>query len=272
MNHGINNTILYTACKIISKVSNGDETCQLRGTGFFTMNKCEMVFFITNRHMIDCNYRKETSYKLLSMQIYNKNHNKNTNLPSNLTIYDVGNLADVIFSPIFENDIACLPIIPKYLSIVSKDEGSDGKIAFHIPYSYYATDDEFQKLSICDFVAYPGFPDWYDNRNNNPILRVGTISSDPRFDYSVTDDYMGSVVAYEGFSYGGSSGSPIFALQKNFQVGGAIEAPTDFYRRTMLIGLNAGHFNDTFGNNNHSGISYFYKIKDVLDIIDKYSS
>jgi septal ring factor EnvC (AmiA/AmiB activator) len=34
-----------------------------------------------------------------------------------------------------------------------------------------------------------------------------------------------------------------------------------------MIGINAGHFNVP-ASKNHSGISYFYKIKDVLDVID----
>lgn len=95
---------------------------------------------------------------------------------------------------------------------------------------------------------------------------MGTIASDPRLSYSyVPGAPDASRIAYEGFSTGGASGSPVFAIQRGFQTGGAISASEGFYREVKLIGINAGHFSDQVG---HSGISYFYKSSAILDLID----
>ena len=50
MIHGINNTYLYAAKKIIAVCSNGTDVKSFRGTGFF-IEKDSEYFFITNRHM-----------------------------------------------------------------------------------------------------------------------------------------------------------------------------------------------------------------------------
>ena len=95
---------------------------------------------------------------------------------------------------------------------------------------------------------------------------MGTIASDPRLNYSCyPGEPIASRIAYEGFSTGGASGSPVFAIQRGFLTGDGISAPADFYREVKLIGINAGHFKDQDG---HSGISYLYKSSAIHDIID----
>ena len=95
---------------------------------------------------------------------------------------------------------------------------------------------------------------------------MGTIASDPRMSYSyITGAPISSRIAYEGFSTAGSSGSPVFAVQRGFRTGGGISAPSDFFREVKLIGINAGHFEDQIG---HSGISFLYKSSVIHDIIN----
>ena len=57
----------------------------------------------------------------------------------------------------------------------------------------------------------------------------------------------------------------MFALQKGFRTGSGISSPEDFYRETMVVGINAGHFS---GDEGHSGISYFYKSSAILEVIE----
>ena len=156
------------------------------------------------------------------------------------------------------NDVACIKA-PKVVGGMTVNST--------IPYSMLATENWIsEKLSVCDTIAYPGFPKWYDRQNNTPIFRMGTIASDPRFNYSCSPGApISSQIAYEGFSSGGASGSPVFAIQRGFKTGGAISAPDDFYREVKLIGINAGHFEDQIG---HSGVSYFYKASVIHDIIN----
>ena len=98
---------------------------------------------------------------------------------------------------------------------------------------------------------------------------MGTIASDPRFDYShIPGGPHASRIAYEGFSTGGASGSPVFATQRGFTVGGNLTAADGFYREVKVIGINAGHFPDQIG---HSGISYLYKSSAIIELIDSFT-
>ena len=132
-----------------------------------------------------------------------------------------------------------------------------------------ADSENFEKdLSICDSIAFIGFPTVYDHKNNMPILRSGVISSDPRLDYSFNGKDNGHVLAYEAFSTSGSSGSPVFAIQKGIKVGNGLEAPDGFYRPVMLIGINAGCF--WYGPNKvHQHLSYMFKSDQIIKLIDK---
>jgi hypothetical protein len=263
MNHGINNSFLYTACRIISKFSRGTDVAISNGTGFF-INKDNNGVLITNRHMVDIEYKDPKNlykgFKLIELSVDNRRINPATGLPTDIVDVKIDNFNEFIFPDIKENDIACLKNI--------KIQSSDVTIDFMIPYNIIATESKIkEKLSVCDFVAFPGFPEWYDKRNNTPILRSGVLASDPRFDYSIEKEFMGNCIAYEAFSFGGSSGSPVFAIQKGFPTGPGLKAPENFYREILLIGINAGHFDTKDGH--HSGISYLYKSSEIIKLLDK---
>lgn len=115
-------------------------------------------------------------------------------------------------------------------------------------------------------IAIIGFPDVYDHLNNMPVLRAGVVSSDPRLNYSHCNQYLGHRLAYEAFSTGGSSGSPVIALQKGFPLGEGLNAPADFYRPVKLIGINAGCVTQS---NVHQQMSYLYKSDIIRDLIIK---
>ena len=122
------------------------------------------------------------------------------------------------------------------------------------------------KLAACDRVALIGFPAGvWDVKNNLPILRSGVISSDPRLDYNNQLSSAGHVIGYEAFSTGGASGSPVFALQKGFQIDGDLNISDEFYRETRLIGINAAsvHMGD-----GHQQMSLMYKANYIMDLID----
>lgn len=259
MMHGLNNTFLYTAKKIIAKWSDGTNQAEFRGTGFF-IQKDSDFFLITNRHMVEPGY-SDAKYKGFHVTEFIVEHFENTNttgIPIAIKTTSIANWNEFVFHPNAHNDVACL-----------KDPKAVGGITIIAPISYSMLADDIwtnQRLSVCDTIAYPGFPEWYDRQNNTPIFRMGTIASDPRLNYSyVPGAPAASRTAYEGFSTGGSSGSPVFAVQRGFQTGGSITASEGFYREVKLIGINAGHFKDQVG---HSGISYFYKSSTIRELID----
>lgn len=259
MIHGLNNTYLYAAKKIITVCSNGTDNESFRGTGFF-IQKDSGFFFVTNRHMVEPGYNdpKYKGYTLIEFNIESYESFDSNNRPTTLKSASLVNFSEFKFDQNEHNDVACI-----------KDPSFVGGMTINapIPYSMLATDDWIsEKLSVCDSIAYPGFPDWYDRHNNTPIFRMGTIASDPRLNYSCFPGApISSQIAYEGFSIGGASGSPVFAVQRGFRTGGSISTSADFYREVKLIGINAGHFKDQIG---HSGISYLYKSSVIHDIIN----
>lgn len=261
MFHGLNNQFLYAAYKIsatfaddVGNVKSGVGTC------FFVMNRRGALCLVTNRHMLDITYKNNDKglggYSLRQIDVSGKIGRAGDNYPDGDMVISLA--PNVQFHADTDNDVAC---ITQLVTI-----GAGARIDYFIPYTLIATADAFQnKLTICDFLAFPGFPEWHDKAASRPILRTGTISSDPRFDYSYGDSVKGSCVAYEAFSYSGSSGSPVFAVQKGPKPGAGIDFPG--FRDLLFVGINAGHLKTA--HDSHSGISYLYKATAILDLIDQ---
>lgn len=262
MFHGLSNEILYAAYKItatfadaIGNIKSGSGTC------FFVKNIAGELCLITNRHVLDISYNNQVpephSYSLRKVVVSGKTGRRGDNFPVADLTFEV--LPEVSFHKNVRNDIACISPCRCYAVV-------DAVIDYFLPHSILATASDFeQKLSVCDFVAFPGFPEWHDKSASRPILRAGTISSDPRFDYSYEPLVAGACVAYEAFSYNGSSGSPVFAVQKGPKPGEGVLFPG--FRELMLIGINAGHLKTS--DKSHSGISYLYKSSAILELIDQ---
>lgn len=259
MIHGLTNQMLYSAKKLSVTLDNG---IIIGGTGFF-IKKDDELFLITNRHVVepwtaDKELKRHTitEFLLESFESFDT-----SGLPCGLATSSILNWTDFRFHPNEANDIACLKN-PKIKM--------EATINVPIPFELLATTEWLnKKLVVCDTIAYPSYPAWYDKRNNTPIFRMGTIASDPRLDYSCNpDESLSALIAYEGFSSSGSSGSPVFATQRGFPIGDGLTAPEDFFRELKVIGINAGHF--LVNEKNHSGISYLYKSSAILDIINSF--
>ena len=128
-------------------------------------------------------------------------------------------------------------------------------------------------------LAFIGYPEpFYDTERKAPVLRSGVIASDPRFNFE--EHTYGNCLAYEAFSLWGSSGSPVFATEKGFQVGQGLQATAGFYRELKLIGINSAFFpikkelpteqkpELTVKEEQHSGISLLYKSTSIIEAID----
>lgn len=272
MFHGFTNQLLYSAYKIeVYFYDNVGNRKAGVGTCFFVQNKSGKLCLITNRHVLDFAFRNPMpdaeKYRPKRIVV----SGKASSIPGNVPVSDISfELAPLVkFLDDSSNDVACITDF-----VVMASPGV--RIDYFIPYHMIATQNEFENdLSVCDFLAFPGFPEWHDKKANRPILRTGTISSDPRYDYSFQDAVDGACVAYEAFSFSGSSGSPIFALQKGPAPGIGISFPG--FRSLRFIGINAGHLKvterltalgDELQRRAHSGISYFYKSTVISDLID----
>ena len=261
MMHGLSNTFLYTAKRVITLWDTDLGQVETSGTGFF-VNKGNELYLITNRHVVDLTYAapKYTGATMIGCRCEGYESVSRDSLPSTYTTIHIKNYNAFVFHNNQYNDIACLKD-PESI------DGSPSRISLPIDYELLASKEKIDnKLTICDTIAYPGFPKWYDKKNNTPIFRMGTIASDPRVGYSANaSDPDADRVAYEGFSSSGSSGSPVFATQRGFPVGGSLKAPDGFYRPVMVVGINAGHYPSDEG---HSGISWFYKSSAIIELID----
>lgn len=260
MLHGLKNSFLYSAKKLNALCKKGNESINSQGTGFFIITADKQSFLITNRHVIDPGYSapQYKGFVLEELTIESYKSIDPSGQPLEFKKNSVKN-ANTYFDENQYNDIACLANLTLH-------EG----ITINCPIEYnLLADKEWinTKLTVCDSIAYSGFPEWFDHQKNIPIFRMGTIASDPRTDYCYRNgDPIAARIAYEGFSSEGASGSPVFATQKGFPVGEGLEAPEDFYREMKLIGINAGHYHSDKG---HSGISYFYKSSVIKNIIDR---
>jgi hypothetical protein len=238
----------------LGKVIKGHGTC------FFTQNAKDQFFLVTNRHVLDKNYKESTgkykSFKPFKIIVEGK-ANAPDGKPEKVQKMEIAGY--LRFANDDNNDVAVI----SDMKIVA---GDNAHLNYFVPYQLIATQKDFEtNLDASDFVAFPGFPEWHDQKQNRPIMRFGTIASDPRYNYSDNKDVNGDCLAYEAFSFGGSSGSPVFALQRGVGEGGAITSSNS--RKLLFIGINAGHLKAQ-ADGSHSGISYLYKSNVILEIID----
>ena len=262
--HGLNNNFLYAVSKVRVQFENGNlpNVIQSKGTGFF-IQKEDKVYFITNRHVLDPERIKDAAgqgYKMYQVFIDHRNFESTSQKPL-AEEYLVKNCT-FTFAANEYDDLACIS------GIELASEPTVPRVV--IEYDLLATSDLFHSsFSICDLLAFIGFPsNQYDSIHNLPILRSGIISSDPRINFPIAGTDQGNAVAYEAFSTGGASGSPVFALQKGIQLGEGLKGPDDFYRPVKLIGINAGHKKDP-QSGIHTQLSYFYRSDQIIALIEK---
>lgn len=267
MFNGLSNAHLYTASRIGVNVTLRDGTqVNNTGTAFFVQNRNKEVCLVTNRHVLDPGYSEPSgkfrgaSLTGVWVESFLAQGGDSSKRPNQRLVVDVQlALSPIKFAADYHEDVAAF-IGPKILT----RSGGTASVDFYVEASYLADDVWIEEnLSVCDFVAFPGFPTWHDKLEGRPILRTGTIASDPRSNYSDVPEPRGRRIAYEAFSFGGSSGSPVFATEKGFRGGGGLVVTG--HREGRLVGINAGHLQGPQGV--HSGVSYFIKSSSVLDLI-----
>lgn len=273
MYSGLNNDFLYSVVYLEATFSNQvDEDKVFLGTGFFVQCPDKSIAIVTNRHLLDIGY-KEFKYKTIGYQLkqitgWFRSKDPISNLPEKINHFGTNLFSNLIFGHCNE-DVAVL----KNLQLYFVGGSSEPVIVdYFIPGDFLAETSFFhdKNTSVGDMLAFPGFPEWHDQKNRRPILRMGTIASDPRFSYSGNVNLSsGELVAFEAFSYSGSSGSPVFALQKGYKIN---NNPSQNFRELKLVGINCGHLtiNRTEQRNEeglHSGISYFLKSTHLLSLL-----
>lgn len=217
-------------------------------SGFILEVTPKMPWLVTNRHVIDLDYGQPVAkYKDFALTKFHVTGRRSDDTTYTSRIHPN---AKPYFHEDEENDVVLIE--PRvYL------DGPDSW-HWHFGMEHLANEEIFKSIRPFDLVCCSGFPDQHDKLGGRPIVRSGHIASDPKFSYSWDQNPHGQCVAYEGFSFSGASGSPVFAPPR-----GAHGIPDS--RHGYLVGVNAGHVpNHPHG---HSGVSYFYKSTVILEII-----
>jgi hypothetical protein len=225
-------------------------------TGFVVEGRAGEPWFITNRHVVDLNYRQTTAklkdFKLAEFGITGRRSD------DSIYTFSLRPNARMFFHDDEENDVVVIESRFEWEGIAENLRS----LHWHFGREHLADESVFKEsLQPFDVVCYAGFPDQHDKLGNRPIVRSGHIASDPRYDYSWDSNARGQCVAYEGFSFSGSSGSPVFAPPR-----GATTIPNS--RHGFLVGVNAGHLPNY--PSGHSGISYFYKSTVITEILARH--
>ncbi len=170
---------------------------------------------------------------------------------------------EILFDSNQRNDVAVI----FDLQSGNLDGSDDRRWEYCFKFSDVATEQELRtELQPFDVLAFPGFPDGFDKLGLRAIIRGGTVACDPRFDYSFESQDRGEILLFEGFSFGGSSGSPVIAIPKVPPVNVDLN-PANRFRRLLVVGVNAGHLTASTGQ--HAGLSYFVRSSVIRRIVQE---
>lgn len=251
---------LYSAYRINAQHADDiGNTCGGVATGFILETAPLVGWLVTNRHVVDSAYRpSEEKCKKCTLKQLSVTGRRSDDSTYTFVLHPD---ARILYHSDLENDVALVET-RFYQEGFSNEEF---KLHWHFGLEHLAGPEKFVgDLQPFDLVCYTGFPDQRDKLGDRPIIRSGHIASDPKFNYSWDNEYRGQCVAYEGFSMGGSSGSPVFAPPRGLQ-----GIPNS--RHGYLVGVNAGHVKHSKGfASGHSGVSFFYKSTVILEILEQH--
>jgi len=129
-----------------------------------------------------------------------------------------------------------------------------------------------QNVAPMDAVSFIGFPGsggkgWWDEKWNLPIARSATIASHPKIPFTHKAIKTTDTTLVSGFSFSGSSGSPVFLHQKGLKSSATMKF--NAYVEPKIIGIMSGHFQDkdTPPMFQHTGLSYLTRSTSIIECL-----
>jgi hypothetical protein len=255
---GINSKAFYMVSRI--KTTFRDDLGNPKsgtGTGFWISDNQEKHSFATNRHNLDptLKFGDITPYKLDSVAIELRKRAGDRVFPDT-KFFSVTNA-----NAIHHADADC--------SILRDVQFEDTDISYgYYPFPVKDLADKvfFDKVAWpLDEVTFIGFPqDWYDTEWVLPIGRNATIACEPSRSFSNPAIKTSDTLLVSGFSFNGSSGSPVFLHHQLFDTNQRTKRPA------KLVGIMSGHAREQVGDEppmfRHSGLSYFTRSTSILDL------
>jgi len=241
------------------------------GSGFWVKDAlhhpARFMDFVTNRHVVDMWYNSRAAgYSLtrVRLQSFDVDGNafpaftvesgyvvvralKNDKLDLALLSFDFDHLASYLHS---------LPGKQVMLSNADLMDGSDR--CKDMPWG-----------AQISFVSYQA---WVDSKVGRPILRTGTVASDPRHDYQSNEINRDDIYLLEAMSFAGSSGSLVIANPEGDPFRNSIKGPgIRPYRPPYIIGIMSGHLRNERDSREmykmHTGLSYCHKVSPLVRIL-----
>ena len=268
MYHGLTHEAIYAAVHTVAVFDgrNGDVK-EVSGTSFALDVEGKTVL-VTNRHMVDLNFGrtdgKYVSFTLRHLICAVRARDTTDGSPGESRRYVVPMTHnEVLYDSNPRNDVAIIFDIQSG----NLDGSENRRWEYCFKFSDVATEEELRtELQPFDVLAFPGFPYGFDRQGLRAIIRVGTVACDPRFEYNFESQDKGDILLFEGFSFGGSSGSPVIAVPKVPPVN-VDNHPANRFRRLMVVGVNAGHISVATGQ--HAGLSFFVRSSVIRRIVQQ---
>jgi hypothetical protein len=241
----------------------------ITGTGFWLAFDSERPIFITNRHNLDPKMKlgSQTRFGIHKLEIMLRKVDRGV-WQKETDFFEIHNpIQSIHLSP--NADCAA---IANFSWEYRKSDFMAGIVTMK---SEEIADQNFfeTKLKMMDHISFVGFPGplnapWWDTGRNLPIARSASISSLPQFSYANSSVKTQDVTLVTGMSFGGSSGSPVFSLQKGYPLAGG--GDNEHFAPPKLIGIMSGHFEEESQTPpifRHSGLSYYTRSTSIIALL-----
>jgi hypothetical protein len=229
------------------------------GTGFWVKDNQEKHSFVTNRHNLDpkLKFGETTPYKLESVAIEIRKIDGNRVFPETKFF----NVTDA--NAIHHTDADCS--ILRDVQFEDRDSSYD---YYTFPIKDIADKVFFDEVAWpLDEITFIGFPqDWYDTAWKLPIGRGATIASIPSRSFTNPAIKISDTLLVSGFSFNGSSGSPVFLHHQIFNTNQRKKRPA------KLVGIMSGRAREKVEDEpemfRQTGLSYFTRSTSILDLLN----
>ncbi|HTR52007.1 MAG TPA: hypothetical protein VMJ10_14935 [Kofleriaceae bacterium] len=241
----------------------------VHGTGFWVRDR-ERDIYVTNRHNVDpvLKYGADTKLKLDHVELELRRMGPGV-AHSETRFFRVANLSSALRASVIAD---CAIIVAPDLD----DRPSDFRVSAAADFQAIADqdwlNDRVHGMDTASFIGFPGMnasQAWWDEEWNYPIARSCVIASPPGRSFANKQIKTADVTLVSGFSFRGSSGSPVVAHQKGFKVGQGLDGGPEFVP-AKVVGIMSGHF-ETDGSEpemfRHTGLSYFTRSTSILELL-----
>ncbi|WP_406102938.1 serine protease [Streptomyces sp. NBC_01003] len=230
------------------------------GTGFIVerslfMGDTAPGILITNRHVLDPDFeRTPTGRKLDRVEVKGfvqatyRGRVSGKPKPVEFTITS----PQPVFAPEYA-DVAAIDLESAEIP------GARPTLTHLAGYGLASVTDFDRRLHVGATVVTPGYPSIDQVTGTRPILVSGTIASDPRETLEIGAKEFPECILCHSFSWGGMSGSPVFALvpRKPDSAKTWDDVEKKETHELLLVGVNRGHVK--IGGTAQGALTYFAK-------------